>query len=221
MLPHADQHFGCFTYAQQGEDLMILNMFKLIGILQPSYLDLGAHHPSIISNTKLLYERGSRGVNIEANANLLHAFNMERPHDKNVNLAVVPENTEISYQPFYMFSDTSGCNTLSPLEVKHRKDVLDFQSAVMVPTRTIDQIVNDHCGGIYPDFLNCDIEGLDFDVLQSATFLGENHPDIICVEVRNHQGQSMHSMLQGKGFEYHCRMGENMLFVHVRLKHAL
>src|SRR5690606_9910227 len=71
---HPDQHYGHITYSQHGEDLLILNLFDQLQIKNPSYLDLGAHHPTDISNTKLLYDRGSRGVNIEANRHLIEAF---------------------------------------------------------------------------------------------------------------------------------------------------
>lgn len=88
---HRNQKFGRTTYAQHGEDLMICNLFSIIGVDRPGYLDLGAHHPYVISNTALLYERGSRGVNVEANPVLLDAFREARPEDVSVNLGVGPE----------------------------------------------------------------------------------------------------------------------------------
>jgi hypothetical protein len=67
MTGHRDQWFGGRTYAQHGDDLAVLNIFKRLGIERPSYLDVGAYHPFDLSNTALLYERGSRGINVEPN----------------------------------------------------------------------------------------------------------------------------------------------------------
>src|SRR5437763_16778861 len=69
-IGHPDQGFGGRTYAQFGEDLIFLNIFALLGINTPSYIDVGAHHPVNISNTALLYERGCRGIKIDANPDL-------------------------------------------------------------------------------------------------------------------------------------------------------
>ena len=76
-----DQLYGSRTYAQHGDDLAILNIFDMIGITRPSYLDIGAHDPFKISNTALLYLRGSRGINVEANPRLIEAFRVQRPDD--------------------------------------------------------------------------------------------------------------------------------------------
>jgi len=75
MTSHRDQWFGGRTYAQHGDDLAVLNIFKRLGIEKPSYLDVGAYHPFDLSNTALLYERGSRGIVVEPNMALGNAIN--------------------------------------------------------------------------------------------------------------------------------------------------
>ncbi len=37
------------SYAQCGEDLIVSGLFQTLGISQPTYLDLGAHHPTLVS----------------------------------------------------------------------------------------------------------------------------------------------------------------------------
>jgi hypothetical protein len=78
MTGHRDQWFGGRTYAQHGDDLAVLNIFKRLGIERPSYLDVGAYHPFDLSNTALLYERGSRGINVEPNEALFGAVSSRR-----------------------------------------------------------------------------------------------------------------------------------------------
>lgn len=211
---HRDQHFGCVTYAQHGEDLMLLNLFSLldIDVKSNAWLDLGAHHPTTISNTRLLYERGFRGVNVEANPGLIEAFLKERPEDVNVNIGVGLKADREA--PFYMYSDTSGRNTFSPDEVKSLEGVMSVKQEISLPVLPIDAIVSQCCGGVYPILLSCDIEGLDYDVLASADF-SKNYPTIIVVETRRDDAIRMVSMMNGKFYSLLCRMGENLIFIHL------
>ena len=50
------------AYAQQGEDLVIMQALGMLGISKPRYLDVGAFHPTIGSNTYLAYLAGGSGV---------------------------------------------------------------------------------------------------------------------------------------------------------------
>lgn len=214
---HPDQTYGPTTYAQNGEDLMILNLFDLLDVPVPSYLDLGAHHPVILSNTKALYDRGSHGVNVEANPNLIESFKLYRPDDINLNLGVGPVAGEAT---FYMYSDTSGRNTFSADEVAGQVGLLTVKRELPLPIATVNDIVRDHCSGDFPQFLSCDLEGLDFGVLSGADFVSSS-PMIICVETRRDNTKRMAAMLERKGFTVYCRMGENLLFVRNNLKHLV
>lgn len=210
---HPDQSYRQITYSQHGEDLMIVGLFDQLGIKTPSYLDLGAHHPVHISNTKLLYDRGSRGVNVEANPNLIREFIFQRPHDVNVNYGVGLMTSEAT---FYMYDNWSGRNTFSKTELARVTEDygMKLQSTQLIPILRLDEIVDRYCNGLFPEFLTSDIEGLDFDILQQAYFFStRGKPKIICVEVRLKDTQSFCYMLRGKGFEPYCRMGENMIFV--------
>lgn len=210
---HPDQHFGAVSYSQQGEDILICGLFKMLGVDCPTYLDLGAHHPTIISNTRLLYERGSAGVNIEANSLLIDAFKLERPRDVTLCLGVSALPGEMT---LYMYSDTSGRNTMSEAEVLSLKGRLHVHREIRVQTKSLDQIVFEHCEGKFPDFLNCDIEGLDVSVLESSRLIAKlsSAPMVICVECHTAEDrQQMKRVLFNRGFVLHCRMLENLIFV--------
>lgn len=207
---HPDQHFGHITYSQHGEDLMLLNLFKLLSIDKPSYLDLGAHHPINISNTKLLYDRGSRGVNVEANPNLFQAFVDQRPHDINLCIGVARQSGVLT---FHMYDQSSGRNTFSETEVESLRGVMTVKTAMTIPVVTLKDIIDQHCGGKFPQLLSVDIEGFDFDVLDSTDF-SKDWPIIIIVETRRNAADKMCFMLREKGFNLNCRMGENLIFTH-------
>lgn len=211
---HVDQKWGPSTYSQNGEDLVLLNLFQLLGVAHPNYLDIGAHHPTRISNTALLYSLGCRGVNVEINNHLMNDFQVMRPADVNVNCAVAHEAGTVDY---IMFDNFSGRNTCSQAvaEAYIRKYGAQVAQVVNgVRAMTINQIVDTYCNGVFPAFLNIDVEGLDYDILLSADF-SKNRPVIICAESQTDvQVDRMSEMLEGKGYLTFMRMGDNIITIH-------
>lgn len=221
MSGHPDQFFGGKTYSQHGEDLMIANLFWLIGKDKPSYLDIGAHHPWNISNTALLYKLGSRGVNVEANPNLIEEFHKARPEDKNLWMGVGHKNSKAA--PFYMLDDKSGRNTFSKEEAdKFAREYPEFyiREIKQIPMLTINQIVDLECKGKFPDLLSLDTEGFDYEILYWADFT-VTKPKIICVEVRRSENSKFDRLLRQRGYFRHCRMGENVIYIQPRYEETV
>lgn len=208
---HPDQRYGCVTHAQHGDDLMLLSIFDRLGIEKPFYIDIGAHHPSIISNTRLLYERGARGINVDANRRFQELFDKERPFDKNLcGLAIGETAGEAT---FHMYSDTSGRNTISPAEVKSLEGRLTVKRTETVRVITYDMLVRDYAEGRVPHLLLVDAEGKDYDILRTIDFVkAGGMPLVICVETRIHDTKAMVAAV-GKCYTLYCRMGENLFFV--------
>ncbi|RWF44293.1 MAG: FkbM family methyltransferase [Mesorhizobium sp.] len=210
MTGHRDQWFGGSTYAQHGDDLAVLNIFKRLGIEKPSYLDVGAYHPFDLSNTALLYERGSRGINVEPNEAQHALFLKARPEDKNICVGVAPL---VGRLPFYHVAADPGRFTFDVATAA----TLGVVKSVEMPVITLNDIVAGHPEGIWPDLLSVDIEGLDIDVLKGADF-SSNPPRVVIVEADNGSGDTSHELAEimaVKGFMLHSWCGSNMLFVRV------
>jgi hypothetical protein len=78
-----------FSYAQQGEDLVIENILSQIGIKNPvTYLDVGAFDPVYDSNTYILYKAGGHGVLVEPNPAKTRRLESVRPRDKTLNVGI-------------------------------------------------------------------------------------------------------------------------------------
>jgi len=215
-----DQRWGHISYAQHGDDFALINIFELMGIANPSYLDIGAHHPEHISNTKLLYERGSRGVNIEANPNLIKAFEERRPEDMNVNIGVGPV---AGLLPFYMHNETSGRNTFDIVErdiwIAEGHPVTEVKE---IKVYTLNYVLNDLArDDFYVDLLTMDIEGLDFAVLKSMDVSAGLKPKVVCVEVRRNMTQAFMTMMQSHRYFCHSRVAENLIFVRNDFEHLM
>lgn len=214
---HSYQRFGHISFSQHGEDMLIVSLLDQMGIEKPSYLDLGAHHPTCISNTALLHSRGSRGVNVEANPHLIEAFNKERPGDINICCGVGP-NPGIA--TLYMVDHASPINTLRKETAEENAARPGYNNPIReelrVQTVTLEHIIRNYCDGIFPDFLNCDIEDFDYPVLRSYFEDGAypcGKPYVICVETRRDEEYQMCELLDAVGYWRLVRMHSNLIFV--------
>lgn len=166
------------SYSQCGEDLIVDYVFRLRSVNYPSYLDIGAHHPYWISNTALFYERGCRGINIEANPQLIPLFQRSRPEDINLNIGVGDQEGQLD---FYVMEDSS-LSTFSQQERDHLLGVGKPQAAVIpVKIRTVSSVISESFDGNFPDFLTLDAEGMDLAILRSIDY-ERYSPKVICVE---------------------------------------
>lgn len=171
---------GRLSYAQCGEDMIVDFLFMWIGRRDISYLDIGAHHPTWLSNTYHFYRKGNRGVLIEPDEDLCRGLREKRPEDNVLNLAVgVSGDDKISM--YVMTSRT--LNTLDraqaeALQASGRERIEDVRN---VRRQGINEILAGYFGGGKPNFVSLDIEGLDFDILQAWDF-DRFRPEIFCVE---------------------------------------
>lgn len=206
------RRYGGITYSQTGADLLILNLCELLGIAHPSYLDIGAHHPTDISNTALLYARGSRGFNVEANPDLMNQFYIDRKEDTNICIGITPTG---GLRAFYRVDRLSGRNSFSKYDVYkfvagspgfRLSDVLDLE------TITLNACVDTYCAGVFPDILLLDIEGLDLAVLETTDF-SKSQPKIICAETVDFKFSMFRNVLGDKGFVPYCRLIADAIFI--------
>lgn len=209
---HPDQRWGHISYAQHGDDLFLLNVFDLIGVHCGRYLDIGAHHPTTISNTRLLYERGWRGLNVEANPRLIKAFDRDRPEDLNLCVGVADKGGIL---PFYMLDPESGRNTFDLTEATAVSGQLQrsMKAEMNLKVITLDWIIRNYAGGTWPHLLSMDIEGLDYAALEASAFDKDNGPMVACVEVRRADSAKFVDLMDRKGYFLLARLAENMIFV--------
>ena len=102
---------GHRSYSQFGEDLLLQSFLgdKWSWNYKGFWVDIGAHHPSHLSNTKVFSINGWRGINVDASREAIVAFNKSRKKDINVNVGIGPEHGTLDY---YRMS-SSPMNTFS------------------------------------------------------------------------------------------------------------
>lgn len=175
--------FGKISFSQCGEDLMIDYIFQLRGVTHPSYIDIGANHPFFISNTARFYTKGCRGINIEANPNLIDNFNKLRDEDINLNCGIGVRKEELD---FYIINDPT-LSTFSKYEAENvvKAGKYSIVEIKKIATYPIDYILKTYCQQKLPDFLTIDVEGFDFEIIKAINF-NFFKPKVICVESHNY-----------------------------------
>ncbi len=207
-------------YSQTYEDYILGYVFeeREAGV----YVDVGANHPSHFSVTKLFYERGWRGVNIDANPQFRRLYETERPGDINLFIGIAEREATLT---LFKLSDAkgvksfrvSGLSTFDPeIAKKHVKDGFLLRK-VDVPVRRLDDVLPEH-GIAGVDFLNVDVEGFEKNVLLSVDF-GVMRPKVVIVEATYPRTlvpvfDQWESILFENGYEFALSDGLNRYYVH-------
>jgi FkbM family methyltransferase len=166
------------SYSQEGEDMILSRIFadKANGF----YVDVGAHHPQRFSNTYYFYLLGWNGINIDAMPESMKIFNEIRPNDLNLEVGISETRQELTYYAFAEPAYSSFCKEVAEeysqlyhLEIAFEKEIQTYPlSEVLDEHLPLNQSI---------DFLNIDVEGLDYQVLNSNDW-EKYRPTIVLVE---------------------------------------
>jgi FkbM family methyltransferase len=204
----------CITPIETTDALIIRDVFKAIGIEKPSYIDVGACHPHMSSNTMPFYLMGSRGINIEPDEALRDEFALHRPEDINLFVGIAVAE---GIGAFYKCSANPYLSTFSEQAIKWSEEHWNAEyddGVTSVPLMTLNRVVDEYCGGIFPDFLDIDIEGMDAEVLRSCDF-SESSPMLILVEgiISVFNQILMNKECEGGGYTPYCRISCNTVYL--------
>lgn len=173
--------FLSYSWSQEGEDLILMRILELKPKTTGFYIDIGAHHPKRFSNTYAFYKKGWHGVNIDAMPGSMKLFNKQRHRDINLEISVANEQKQLTYFQF----NEPALNTFSQ-ELAISRDGLRSYKIIATkeieayPLKTIlDKYLNSDQS---IDFMTIDVEGLDFEVLQSNDW-SKYRPKVVLVEI--------------------------------------
>jgi FkbM family methyltransferase len=176
---------GMKSYSQSGEDCILWFLSQALNFERPSYIDIGAFDPFHINNTALFYERGCRGINVEPNGARFANFVRSRKEDINLNAAV---SDHAGSGTFYEMSQP----TLSTI-LQEEAERLETAGAAKIVSRnpisllTMEQIIDKHHNGKFPEILCIDTEGLE-DMILGQLAQMQSQPAIVCAESVEYAG---------------------------------
>jgi FkbM family methyltransferase len=205
------------SFSQCGEDLLIQYIFRLRGIDKITYIDIGANNPIYLNNTLLFYLKGSKGINIEANPNLINLFLKHRVKDTNLNVGIYSKN---EIKKFYIFNDLT-LSTFSDEEAKKMENLYNhkIKQVIEIQTYTLNEIINKYNNGQFPDLLSIDIEGMEFEVLKTIDY-NVSFPKVICIETAEYspigigrKRNEIINFLKEKGYFLFADTNLNSIFV--------
>jgi FkbM family methyltransferase len=192
-------------FSQNDEEKHILEYFKD----QPTgkFLDIGAYNGKTFSNTHALALLGWSGVCVEPSSKpFSDLVQLYRGNDKIqlANVAVMPDTESIlALTPFF----DAGGDAISTLDEEHRKKWekdRNFRTTYIQPVHmsAIEKVF-----GYEFDFVNIDVEGINFDVAMGMTF---EKTQMLCIE-HDEDRYRTQQMCEVWGFEEIYRNGENVI----------
>ena len=163
-----------FSYAQNFEDVILARLFS--SIEHGTYIDVGANHPVQDSVTKVFYDAGWRGVNIEPMSEYFQLLESFRPDDINIKQCASNVDGET-----IQFVEVGGTGLSTGIIARENELGEDHQiRTVSVTTCTLNSVWKEyHLQDVH--FLKIDAEGMESDVLEGLN-LALFRPWVLIIE---------------------------------------
>ena len=200
---------GRVSWSQFGEDLLMKAFLpEAVG----TYVEIGAGHPTHLSNSFFFYQEGWRGLLVEPNPALIELLHKHRDRDAVLGALIGTSKASRSYYQFESW----------PLSTTDVKRVLELRdqgvapiSLTSLPVRSLASLEL-AASPLEPAFLSIDVEGADLDVLTSNDWTAYR-PRVICVEERDaatSDTTGVASLLSAQGYQFVSRAIVSSIYVH-------
>jgi FkbM family methyltransferase len=204
---------GIRSYAQNFEDVMLWRALKHVE--DGFYIDVGAQHPVQDSVSKAFYEKGWRGIHVEATSAYARLLRQDRPDETVIEAALSNQHGTL---PFFEIPET-GLSTGDPeIAARHQKQGFEVQDT-SVPTLTLSDVFA-LAGDREIHWLKIDVEGMEKQVLEGWG----NHPKrpwILVIEatlpnttIESHHEWEHHVLTLGYLYAY--KDGLSRFYLHKR-----
>ena len=184
-----------------------------------TYIELGALDGVVYSNTKFFEDNfGWTGILIEPHPHMFETLKQSRPNNFLFQDLVSCHQEELKFRYFeHCYAPVSGVeNTLTE---HHFRDYFENpcnqplpQSSIMMKPKTLTEIVKS-TGLQHIDFLSLDVEGHEYEVLQSWDF---SVPiDVILIELLGQDSEKdelCRQLLIKNGYKFDCKFAHNEVF---------
>ena len=198
------------SFAQNQEDVML---WRALGHVRNGfYIDVGAADPVDLSVTKLFYDHGWHGINLEPQSAYFTMLTAARPHDINLQLAA---GRQAASHVFHRVDGTGLSTFDAEIAARHRANgwTVVEENVEALPLAEICERYRPN-GPIH--FLKVDVEGAEGDVLAGADFR-RFRPWIVLVEatlpLSQEQSHAWEPTLTSQGYSFVWFDGLNRFYV--------
>lgn len=168
-------------YSQNREDLILRAFFPKIK--KGFYVDVGGYDPDVDSVTKLFYQLGWSGINIEPQPNRFVLFQDKRKRDINLNVGVSNTSAKLTLRSYA----NQGLSTFSETMKREHNEQPDENTAqysdIEVDVVTLKSIFKKYEVKEI-DFMKIDVEGMECEVIEGNDW-ELYRPKVLCIEA-NH-----------------------------------
>lgn len=202
-------------WSQEGEDVILSRFFgaKKNGF----YVDVGAHHPCRFSNTYKFYRKGWQGINIDAMPGSMAPFKKYRKLDINLEIPVSLVPKELEY---YIFNEPALNGFDATLSQERNKVPNNYKiiKTISLKTQRLSEILSAYLPNNQRiDFLSVDVEGLDFEVIQSNDW-NKYRPEMVLVELLSStlsqlEKDEISLFLSRQGYEIYAKAVNTVFFL--------
>lgn len=206
------------SYSQEGEDMILRRIFE--NRKEGFFVDVGAYHPTLYSNTCFFYRMGWRGINIEPNPEYIWMFQKYRNRDINLAVGVSDVETDL---PYYMFNEPA-LNTVEEAIAKRptrNKERVYPIGKTVINVRRLETILQEHLPENRKiDFLSVDVEGHEFQVILSNDW-ERFRPKCLLVEVLYSDLEEiirskLHRFMKEAGYTLHAKTANTLFYLDAR-----
>jgi hypothetical protein len=200
------------SFSQEGEDMVLRRIFE--DQQTGFYVDVGAHHPKLFSNTYFFYRRGWRGINIDANPGSMFFFQFVRPRDTNLEIAVSDTSQEIE---FYIFNEPALNTVDKDLALRQQNDLYKISNTVIVEAKPLSTILEKYLPQNQAiDFLSIDIEDWDIRALKSNDW-SRFRPKYVLIEDRyfdlgHPQNSEVYILMKDLNYKLYSKTVNTLIF---------
>ena len=194
-------------YSQNDEEKWIMDFY---GSFVGKFLDIGAHNGIELSNTRRLVELGWNGVCIEPSPTVF--AQLLRLYERTPTVAAVNCAIDIESK-VKLFLDNDGgyvSTLLREHQIKMSTQHGSCYRGMYLKTATINDILDTF--GVNFNFINIDIEGMDYEILKTIPIGSMKSLHMICMEQCNTQ-QVLLDYVSQYGFTKLIETRENLIVV--------
>lgn len=163
------------SYSQNFEDV---RLWRALGDRDPGFfVDIGAGHPTNVSVTRLFYDLGWRGINVEPGP-MFDELQRDRSRDINIRAAVGPADARTQFWIAHPYPDLSSLSS----DVKDANpEQVEWVERVEIDQMRLSTLLAEYAGDRTIDFLKIDVEGAELEVIESGDWQ-RFRPTVVVVE---------------------------------------
>ena len=163
------------SYAQNAEDVVLMRAFA--DVINGFYVDVGAWDPSADSVTKVFYDAGWTGLNLEPQPQRLALFDAQRSRDTNLTIAA----SDVAGTATLFVAQYAPLSTLDQSIIDPTNADYTIVDRIETCTMPLAAILDEHARDHVIHFLKIDVEGHEAAGLRGAD-LKRHRPIVLVIE---------------------------------------